>query len=568
MYEAHGMMMLCAVRGILERGAQSRTSGRTVAEPSDIEKALLGEGHADRAVGPSACVSPFLEGQPPVAVEKAPYLGRHLHGIRGRAERIWAAAGGAPSAVILSLPQLYFASVHVAFLLLPLSPFIIMIVHSPSSLPVTLLSLVVSLASCPLIDARAAPSPAALGQSVPMLRRSTQRFSSLEELGSWAENNKLRTEAKYGMNSPICGWPQETERRLQERPEASLSTSRHEFKIVYGSGSAEGVLGSDKVQFAGFEVNQTFGLVNSTTSQLLTSPLSGLMGLAFQSIAASGATPFWQSLAETSGTLDSSLFAFQLTRFTNASNVNNLEPGGTFTLGAVNNTLFTGSIDYQDIPDGAPGYWIQELSSMTVNGQSISLPSGSDAWAAIDTGTTGVGCPSDVLASIFSAIPGSAKGTGQLNGYYTFPCSTAVTVEVKWGSSSNSWAISPADFILQQTDQDTCVGTFFEVDSSGTTAPAFIFGDTFLKNVYSVYRSSPGPSVGFAALSSTSTDMNGVNGPVPSASVGSAVVVSPTSTSSTNSGSSPSSSGAGRSTALAPTAVLLSVLMGVVTVWA
>lgn len=86
------------------------------------------------------------------------------------------------------------------------------------------------------------------------------------------------------------------------------------------------------------------------------------MGLAFQSIAASGATPFWQSLAETSGTLDSSLFAFQLTRFTNDSSANNLEPGGAFNLGAVNSTLFTGSIDYQDVPADAPGYWIQELT--------------------------------------------------------------------------------------------------------------------------------------------------------------------------------------------------------------
>ena len=32
------------------------------------------------------------------------------------------------------------------------------------------------------------------------------------------------------------------------------------FAIQYGSGSAEGTLGSDKVQFAGFEVEQTFGM--------------------------------------------------------------------------------------------------------------------------------------------------------------------------------------------------------------------------------------------------------------------------------------------------------------------
>lgn len=32
-----------------------------------------------------------------------------------------------------------------------------------------------------------------------------------------------------------------------------------EFGITYGSGSAQGVLGEDRVLFSGFEVNQTFG---------------------------------------------------------------------------------------------------------------------------------------------------------------------------------------------------------------------------------------------------------------------------------------------------------------------
>ena len=86
------------------------------------------------------------------------------------------------------------------------------------------------------------------------------------------------------------------------------------------------------------------------------------MGLGFQSIASSGATPFWQALAQTSGSLDNPLFAFQLTRFTNDTNAQKLEAGGTFTLGNTNSSLFTGNIDYQSIPDNAPGYWIQELA--------------------------------------------------------------------------------------------------------------------------------------------------------------------------------------------------------------
>ena len=97
------------------------------------------------------------------------------------------------------------------------------------------------------------------------------------------------------------------------------------------------------------------------------------MGLGFQTIASSGATPFWQALADNSGTLDEPLMAFQLTRFVDGQNAQELEPGGTFNLGAVNTSLFTGDIDYQDIPSGEEGYWIQELTGKCAFGVVPSL---------------------------------------------------------------------------------------------------------------------------------------------------------------------------------------------------
>jgi hypothetical protein len=161
------------------------------------------------------------------------------------------------------------------------------------------------------------------------------------------------------------------------------------------------------------------------------------MGLAFDSIASSNAKPFWQALADTSGTLDQPLFAFQLTRFSNNTNAGGLELGGTFTIGGTNSSLFQGNIDFQPIPSGAPGYWIQSLTSehsarikylqiiligidsiaLKVNGQTIDIPSGEDSWSAIDTGTTGVGLPQNILTEIFSNIQGSQQRS---NGYYEY----------------------------------------------------------------------------------------------------------------------------------------------------
>ncbi|TCD62856.1 hypothetical protein EIP91_006337 [Steccherinum ochraceum] len=139
---------------------------------------------------------------------------------------------------------------------------------------------------------------------------------------------------------------------------------------------------------------------------------------------------------------------------------------------------------------------------------------GRHRWAAIDTGTTGIGGPADVLDDLYAAVPGATAGSGQFQGFYIYPCSTDVTVSMRFGSSQNNWTISSADFKFQQIDNTNCVGALFQI-AGGQNTPAWIVGDTFLKNVYSVYRSSPG-SVGFANLSSTALAMNGVNAAAPS----------------------------------------------------
>ncbi|KAI0347724.1 acid protease [Trametopsis cervina] len=447
-------------------------------------------------------------------------------------------------------------------------------------LPLGLLTLVLSLA-VPNADAAATPNKPGAVRTIQMSRRNYLRGNNTD-VDEWLKNNKLATEAKYGMGgsatkrassgfnqltdlgfdssyfgSLAVGTPPVAFNVILDTGSADLwvatggqqsgrsskgialftpeSSSTFQdlntpFSIRYGSGAAQGGLGRDQIQFAGFGLNQTFGVVNATTSNLLQSPLSGLMGLGFDTIASSGVTPFWQALAETSGALDKPLFAFQLTRFSNNTQASKTELGGTFTLGDTNSSLFTGNIDFQPVPDGAPGYWIQELTTLKINGNSISLPTGQDAWAAIDTGTTGAGVPSSILTSIFANVPGSQQRS---DGYYQYPCSDNPTVEVGWGSSTVTWTISPADFMLQQLDEDTCVSAFFPVDNTGTVAPAIIMGDTFLKNVYSVYQSSP-KQVGFAALSSTALSQNSGDAAVPSATIGAVASVSPTGSSSTS----------------------------------
>ena len=97
-------------------------------------------------------------------------------------------------------------------------------------------------------------------------------------------------------------------------------------------------------------------------------------------------------------------------------------------------------------------------------------------------------------------------------------CNANVNVTMRFGESTISWPVSDADFVFQQRG-NTCIGAFIAIDTTGSQIPPWIVGDTFLKNVYSVYRANP-PSVGFAALSAAATAQNGRNGFAPSPTIG------------------------------------------------
>lgn len=117
-----------------------------------------------------------------------------------------------------------------------------------------------------------------------------------------------------------------------------------------------------------------------------------------------------------------------------------------------------------------------------------------------------------MIASLYSQIPGSAAATGEYDGYYTYrtylrltngtaltlydihrslACSTEVSISLGFGSSSNTWSIDPSVFKLAQLSQDSCLGAFFELSSSGSSTPEWIVGDTFLvSHVVRHYRPS------------------------------------------------------------------------------
>ncbi|ORY24226.1 endopeptidase, partial [Naematelia encephala] len=302
--------------------------------------------------------------------------------------------------------------------------------------------------------------------------------------------------AGTGCTSETCG----TSTIFEQSSSSSFSTSYTSFDITYGSGEAEGFLSTDTVAMGGFTITgQTFAVVNDTSAQLISDPLSGLMGLAWKSIAQSGATPFWEALAA-SGSWSSAEMGFFLQRYRGDASASSVETnGGEFSMGGLDTSKFTGDMNYISIDSSDLDYWRISMQAITVQNSTVSETA---RESAIDTGTTLIGVPTTDAQAIYALISGAEEMSAETGyeGYWQYPCSTDVSVSLQFGGLS--YSISNADFNLGSFTQDTtkCTGAIYDMDLGSTSPITWIVGASFLKNVYSAFRYNPS-AIGFAALS-------------------------------------------------------------------
>ncbi|CAH7685226.1 aspartic peptidase domain-containing protein [Phakopsora pachyrhizi] len=287
---------------------------------------------------------------------------------------------------------------------------------------------------------------------------------------------------------------------------SNTNPANNQFSIKYGSGSATGKMFSDNITFAGYNVSsQSFAVIDTVTSDLLSKDVSGLLGLGFQPLASSGVVPIWQSIISNSSMYNTSFpgFSFALTRYINITSASELEPGGLFTLGTINASFIAPgeSINYVAVPNGLQSYWLIPMDGLEVNGVSVDISHQNTNNVAIDTGTTLIGGPADEVKEFYKNVPGSTPATGSYQGYYSYPCNASVNVVLKFGG--RNYSMTAEDFNLGPFGSNgRCLGSVFQLELSGASKSiiSWVIGDSFLKNVLSVYRYSP-PAVGFAKLS-------------------------------------------------------------------
>ncbi|KIJ63347.1 hypothetical protein HYDPIDRAFT_92725 [Hydnomerulius pinastri MD-312] len=255
------------------------------------------------------------------------------------------------------------------------------------------------------------------------------------------------------------------------------------FELTYGDGST--VLGeqyTDTVGIAGFTAkNQTLGAASqySTGFQASNFAPDGLMGMAFEDISVFTANSVMQTLVAEK-TLSEAMFAFKLA-----------SSGSELRIGGVNSALYTGSITYTPVTE--QGFWL-------INGDAISA-NGKEAFtnfpAIVDTGTTLILGDESTVGQFYNALNATDIG----GGFYTFPCNSMPSVSIT--ISGRVFALSAETFNLGSYDSsgESCVGAIAATGSLGGNSllDTWILGDTFLRNVYSVFDIGQ-LRVGFADL--------------------------------------------------------------------
>ncbi|KAJ6545880.1 aspartyl protease [Mycena vulgaris] len=265
----------------------------------------------------------------------------------------------------------------------------------------------------------------------------------------------------------------------------AVNKSTTTSSIGFVEGNVTGFLFEDTITMGSFVVLHADFLDVTQSNDVLSSGISGLLGLGLTPPVAT-ITAVWQS-AIVNGDPE---FSFWLTR-SNQSGV----PGGAFTFGGTNTSLYTGDIEYLDVQLTSFTYWGLNISEITVQGSPI-IVTGNTRLAAFEIGVSYITGPSADVAAIWSQVPGSSA-INDSSGFYQYPCTTSVNITVSFGG--RMWPILPEDMNLGTVSSGStlCRGAIYALPFSGA---GWLFGDTWMRNVYSVFRQKP-PAMGFAQLS-------------------------------------------------------------------
>jgi hypothetical protein len=251
------------------------------------------------------------------------------------------------------------------------------------------------------------------------------------------------------------------------------------FSIQYGTGSCSGTLVQDRVCVTGTDCSNsgdlsctaTFGQADQMASFFQSSPIDGILGLGFQSLATDNVVTVLQNLVS-QGQISQPVFQFFLDsqpRTTNARIV----------FGGYDSSYFTGNLNW--VPLTSENYYVIQLDGTYVGGTSLNQCD-LGCSAIVDSGTSELVGPSQYVGPLIQAI---GTVNQDCSNYASLP-----TISFEIGG--NKYDVSPVEYVLNQTGVGCTLGI-----SSQAGFPYWILGDVFIRAWSTVFDQSNN-RVGFA----------------------------------------------------------------------
>ncbi|KAK6351711.1 hypothetical protein TWF718_004858 [Orbilia javanica] len=226
-----------------------------------------------------------------------------------------------------------------------------------------------------------------------------------------------------------------------------------------------------------------FGLANMVSDDFTNFPVDGILGLGFPSASILKVPTFLESLISRN-IISKHVFGAYLHR--TADNKN----GGTITFGGIDGSRIEGGVEalkYYNV-NTTTSLWSIRLSDVVLDGKIANFQGG--RTVIIDTGTALILIPPEDALKLHQFIPGT-KSNGET---FYIPCATDISLQFQFGS--DRYQISSKDYIGDPVDpnQELCLSLI--VGRSVVRDGAWLIGDVFLRNVYSVFDMENG-KIGF-----------------------------------------------------------------------
>ncbi|CAN8214346.1 unnamed protein product [Coccothraustes coccothraustes] len=264
-------------------------------------------------------------------------------------------------------------------------------------------------------------------------------------------------------SSPAC----RNHNRFNPAESSTFLSTNDTLFIAYGTGSMTGVLGYDTVNVAGITVrNQIFGLAETEPGDFFYyTPFDGILGLAFPSIASSGATPVFDNMMM-ENLVDRHLFSVYLSRD---------DKGGSFVLfGAIDPYYTTKGISW--IPLSAETYWQITMESVSFDGTPVACSSG--CQAIVDTGTTLLAVPIRAFRTLMKRFGASSSGEISCEAIKNLPT-------LIFHINGQEFPLLPRAYVLKSNGR--CSLGLQGMDVPTEEGELWILGDVFIREYYVIF---------------------------------------------------------------------------------